>query len=61
LNCQGVFARSRSACRVRELEMIFNSPPRYRKGFGLEGYSVYNPGSCLLRYLKLLPEVRGPY
>ena len=58
--CEDIFARSGSAVRVHELETIFDSPPRYGKGKGIDWtkdrYSVYDAAGCLLRYLKRLPE-----
>ncbi|KAN0094217.1 Rho GTPase activation protein [Hyaloscypha variabilis] len=53
---EDIFACSGSAVRVHELERIFDVPPRYGKGFNWAGYSVYDAATCLLRYLKRLPE-----
>jgi len=54
--CEDIFARNGSAVRVHELEIIFDAPVRYGKGLDWIGYSVYDAATCLLRYLKRLPE-----
>jgi hypothetical protein len=73
---EDIFARSGSATRIKELESIFNdSKHRYGRGLDWETgnfdgrdpktkptlYDVYDAASCLLRYLKLLPEPVIPF
>ncbi|KAH7309930.1 Rho GTPase activation protein [Rhexocercosporidium sp. MPI-PUGE-AT-0058] len=73
---ENIFARSGSATRIHELEGVFDSAKhRYGKGldwitgdfYGREStteptlYDVYDAASCLLRYLKLLPEPVVPF
>jgi hypothetical protein len=44
--------------------MIFDTPGRnktYGKGLDWTGYSIYDAATCLLRYLKRLPEPVIPY
>jgi hypothetical protein len=41
--------------------MIFDTGPYYGKGHDWAGYSVYEAATCLLRYLKRLPEPVIPY
>ncbi|KUJ23917.1 Rho GTPase activation protein, partial [Mollisia scopiformis] len=53
---EDIFARSGSANRVHQLEIIFDTPDRYGKGLDWSGYSVHDAATCLLRYLKRLPE-----
>jgi hypothetical protein len=73
---EDIFARSGSATRIHELESIFDdSKHRYGKGLDWRTgdfhgrdlrteptpYDVYDAASCLLRYLKLLPEPVIPF
>lgn len=73
---ENIFGQSGSAKRILELELIFNSPDHsYGKGIDWDtgfysgqpagtqtkGYEVYDAASCLLRYLKLLPEPVIPF
>lgn len=57
---QGIFKVSGSAKRMRELQTIFDSPPRYGKGLDWTGYTVHDAASLLLRYLIQLPESLVP-
>ena len=73
---ENIFARSGSATRIHELESVFDEE-KYRYGKGLDWltghfhgreskteptpYDVYDAASCLLRYLKLLPEPVIPF
>lgn len=45
-----------SLAKAKELETIFNSPPRYGKGLDWSGYSVFDAANVLTRYLVSLPE-----
>ncbi|KAE9368197.1 Rho GTPase activation protein [Stipitochalara longipes BDJ] len=60
--CEDIFARNGSAVRVHELEMVFDTPgERGTYGNGHKfwkgtQYSAYDAATCLLRYLKSLPE-----
>ena len=56
-----IFAQSGSAKRIHALQIVFDSPDRYGKGFDWVGNTVYDAASCMLRYLKLLPEPIVPY
>ena len=53
---EDLFVTSGSAVRLRELETIFNSPPRYGKGLNWIGYTVHDAANILLRYLLQLPS-----
>jgi hypothetical protein len=55
-NTVDIFAQSGSAVHVHELEVIFDSPDSYGKRHDWAGYSVHDAATCLLRYLKRLPE-----
>jgi hypothetical protein len=52
----GIFRVSGSARRVRELQIIFSSPPRFGKGLNWDGYTVHDAANVLSRYLNRLPE-----
>lgn len=41
--------------------MVFDQSPRYGKGLDFGMYSVHDAATCLLRYLKRLPEPVIPY
>jgi hypothetical protein len=43
------------------MENIFDTEPCYGKGLDWAGYTVHDAASCLLRYLKLLPEPVIPF
>ncbi|KAF4624776.1 hypothetical protein G7Y89_g13393 [Cudoniella acicularis] len=61
---EDIFARNGSAVRVHELEMRFDTPgpdQNYGRKLDWTGYSVYEAATCLLRYLKRLPEPVIPY
>lgn len=51
-----IFAHGGSAVRAHELEMVFDDPVRYGKGLDWDNYSVHDAATCLLRYLKRLPD-----
>lgn len=47
---------SGSAKRIHDLEIISHDTSHCGEGLDWSSYTVYDCGSCLLRYLKLLPE-----
>ncbi|OKP13338.1 Rho-GTPase-activating protein 5 [Penicillium subrubescens] len=51
-----IFAVNGSSEKIRELELSFDSPPRYGKGLDWSGYSVHDAANLLTRYLIQLPE-----
>ena len=51
-----IFATSGSPKRIQELQPKFDHPPRYGKGLDWTGYTVFDAGSILVRYLLQLPE-----
>ncbi|PWN94022.1 RhoGAP-domain-containing protein [Acaromyces ingoldii] len=53
---EGVFRIAGSQKRMRELQEIFDTPPRYGKGVEWDKYSVHDAASVLRRYLNQMPE-----
>jgi hypothetical protein len=53
---EGIFRLSGSAKRIKDLQAVFDSPPRYGKGLSWEGYTVHDAANVLRRYLNQLPE-----
>ena len=53
---KGIFRLSGSAKRIKELQIIFDSPTRYGKGLDWAGFTVHDAANVLRRYLNLLPE-----
>jgi GTPase-activating protein SAC7 len=53
---EGIFRLSGSAKRIKDLQVIFNSPDRYGKGLDWTGYTVHDAANILRRYLNQLPE-----
>ena len=53
---EGIFRLSGSAKRIKELQVIFDSPDRYGKGLDWTGYTVHDAANILRRYLTRLPE-----
>lgn len=53
---EGIFRLSGSARRIKELELLFNSPPRFGKGLDWSGFNVHDAANVLRRYLNNLPE-----
>ena len=47
---------SGSAKRIKELQVIFDSPDRYGKGLDWTGYTVHDAANILRRYLNQLPQ-----
>lgn len=52
---------SGSAKRIKELQLAFDSPPRYGKGLDWTGYTVHDAANILRRYLNMLPEPIVPH
>ena len=53
---EGIFRLSGSAKRIKELQIIFDSPDRYGKGLDWTGYTVHDAANILRRYLNQLPQ-----
>ena len=53
---EGIFRLSGSAKRIKELQVIFDSPDRYGKGLDWAGYTVHDAANILRRYLTHLPQ-----
>lgn len=56
LNVEGIFRVGGSSKRLKELQVIFNSPPDFGKKLNWDGYMVHDAASILRRYLNALPE-----
>ncbi|EGW30232.1 uncharacterized protein SPAPADRAFT_63849, partial [Spathaspora passalidarum NRRL Y-27907] len=56
LAVEGIFRVGGSSKRLKELQVIFNTPPSYGKGLVWDGYTVHDAASILRRYLNALPE-----
>ncbi|KAE8271923.1 hypothetical protein A4X09_0g393 [Tilletia walkeri] len=53
---EGVFRIAGSQKRMKELQDVFDSPPRYGKNVDWSKYSVHDAASVLRRYLNHMPE-----
>ena len=53
---EGIFRLNGSAKRIKELQVIFDSPDRYGKGLDWTGYTVHDAANILRRYLNNLPQ-----
>lgn len=53
---EGIFRLSGSAKRIKDLVVMFDSPPRYGKGLSWDGFTVHDAANVLRRYLNNLPE-----
>ena len=53
---EGIFRLSGSAKRIKELQVLFDSPDRYGKGLDWTGYTVHDAANILRRYLNQLPQ-----
>jgi hypothetical protein len=53
---EGIFRLSGSAKRIKDLQEVFDQPPRYGKGLNWEGYTVHDAANVFRRYLNQLPE-----
>ncbi|PVH15592.1 uncharacterized protein CXQ87_003438 [Candidozyma duobushaemuli] len=56
LNVEGIFRVGGASKRIKELQIIFNSPPEFGKKLSWDGYTVHDAASVLRRYLNALPE-----
>ncbi|KAK8440490.1 GTPase activating protein (GAP) for Rho1p [Candidozyma auris] len=56
LTVEGIFRVGGASKRIKELQIIFNSPPEFGKKLNWEGYTVHDAASVLRRYLNALPE-----
>lgn len=56
LSVEGIFRVGGSSKRIKELQIIFNSPPDFGKRLSWDGYTVHDAASVLRRYLNALPE-----
>lgn len=53
---EGIFRLNGSAKRIKDLQVLFDSPDRYGKGLDWTGYTVHDAANILRRYLNQLPE-----
>ncbi|KAF6240473.1 hypothetical protein HO173_001141 [Letharia columbiana] len=53
---EGIFRLSGSERRIKELQVLFDSPDRYGKGLDWTGYTVHDAANILRRYLNRLPQ-----
>ncbi len=53
---EGIFRLSGSSKRIKELQVLFDSPDRYGKGLDWTGYTVHDAANILRRYLNQLPQ-----
>ena len=58
---EGIFRLSGSARRIKELQVLFDSPDRYGKGLDWTGYTVHDAANILRRYLNMLPQPIVPH
>lgn len=56
LTVEGIFRVGGLLKRLKELQVIFNSPPDYGKKLNWDGYNVHDAALILRRYLNALPE-----
>lgn len=56
LTVEGIFRVGGSSKRLKELQVIFNSPPDFGEKLSWDGYTVHDAASILRRYLNSLPE-----
>lgn len=56
LNVEGIFRLAGSNKRIKELQIIFSSPPNYGSKINWDGYTVHDAASLLRRYLSSLSE-----
>ncbi|KAM0747072.1 RhoGAP-domain-containing protein [Meredithblackwellia eburnea MCA 4105] len=53
---EGIFRVSGSNKRINQLQLEFDSPPRYGKDLDWRNYTVHDAASVLRRYLNMMPE-----
>lgn len=56
LNVEGIFRVGGASKRIKELQIIFNTPPEFGKRLSWDGFTVHDAASILRRYLNALPE-----
>lgn len=56
LTVEGIFRVGGSSKRLKELQVIFNTPPDFGKNLNWDGFTVHDAASILRRYLNALPE-----
>ncbi|KAI5961044.1 SAC7 [Candida margitis] len=60
LTVEGIFRVGGSSKRIKDLQVIFNTPPSFGKQLNWDGYTVHDAASILRRYLNALPEPLVP-
>lgn len=58
---EGIFRLNGSAKRIKDLQNIFDEPPKYGKGLDWSGFTVHDAANILRRYLNHLPDPIIPY
>lgn len=58
---EGIFRLSGSAKRIKDLQAVFDQPPKYGKGLDWAGFTVHDAANILRRYLNHLPDPIIPY
>lgn len=53
---EGIFRLNGSAKRIKDLQILFDTPDRYGKGLDWTGYTVHDAANILRRYLNQLPQ-----
>jgi GTPase-activating protein SAC7 len=53
---EGIFRLNGSEERIKQLQVVFDSPPRYGKGLDWGDASVHDAANILCRYLEQMPE-----
>lgn len=61
LDTEGIFRVAGSNKRIKQLQLIFSTPPDYGTKIDWDGYTVHDASSLLRRYLGALPEPLIPY
>lgn len=56
LKIEGIFRVGGSSRRLKELQLVFNTPPDFGKKLSWDGFTVHDAASILRRYLNALPE-----
>lgn len=56
LTVEGIFRVGGLSKRIKELQIIFSTPPDYGKKLNWDGYTVHDAALVLRRYLNALPE-----
>ncbi|KAH3660045.1 hypothetical protein OGAPHI_007250 [Ogataea philodendri] len=56
LDVEGIFRVAGSTKRIKQLQLIFSSPPTYGSKIDWDGYTVHDAASLFRRFLGSLPE-----